>query len=343
MSQPASQRGGVNGGQEARSTALARGRQLTELRRRASGLVLAVTLRDGCGADELRGAPAVAAIACGAHHSLALTADGELYVWGKGQGGVLGLGGSPTYKAGTDVLIPTRVPNPSPSDKSDSDDTVNGIVPNGVAAGYYHSAVIMNELGDLFTWGRGTNGRLCNGETTAVSQPTSTSISGVLRVYLGGAHTIFKVGHRALMACGSNLRGQLGSGSSGGDASTPVAVRLGSSQEVAEASTLESDGGGDQISQSADGPRILSACAGRSHSAALTEEGELYTWGSNGDGELGQGDYTDRSSPTLVLYPYGTNPPSSSAASARYERIACGNRATIAVRRGRRVSFFAPA
>ena len=34
------------------------------------------------------------------------------------------------------MLIPTRVPNPSPSDKSDSDDTVNGIVPNGVAAGY---------------------------------------------------------------------------------------------------------------------------------------------------------------------------------------------------------------
>ena len=153
----------------------------------------------------------VRVIACGAHHSLALTADGELYVGGKGQGGVLGLGGSPTYKAGTDVLIPTRVPNPSPSDKSDSDDTVNGIVPNGVAAGYYHSALIMNEMGDLFTWGRGTNGRLCNGETTAVSQPTSTSISGVLRVYLGGAHTIFKVGHRALMACGSNLRGQLGS------------------------------------------------------------------------------------------------------------------------------------
>ena len=119
-----------------------------------------------------------------------------------------------------------------------------------------------------------------------------------------------------------------------------MAVRLGSSQEVAEASTLESDGGGDQISQSADGPRILSACAGRSHSAALTEEGELYTWGSNGDGELGQGDYTDRSSPTLVLYPYGTNPPSSSAASARYERIACGNRATIAVRRTGEVLAF---
>ena len=62
--------------------------------------------------------------------------------------------------------------------------------------------------------------------------------------------------------------------------------------------------------------------------------------GSNGDGELGQGDYTDRSSPTLVLYPYGTNPPSSSAASARYERIACGNRATIAVRRTGEVLAF---
>ena len=196
----------------------------------------------------------VRVIACGAHHSLALTADGELYVWGKGQGGVSVWEGRRPTRLGR-RLIPTRVPNPSPSDKSDSDDTVNGIVPNGVAAGYYHSALIMNERATSSPGGAAPTAGSATARRRRCRSPPPRRSRACWRVYLGGAHTIFKVGHRALMACGSNLRGQLGSGSSGGDASTPVAVRLGSSQEVAEASTLESDGGGDQISQSADASR----------------------------------------------------------------------------------------
>jgi alpha-tubulin suppressor-like RCC1 family protein len=40
--------------------------------------------------------------------------------------------------------------------------------------------------------------------------------------------------------------------------------------------------------------------AGDSHSLALSWDGRVYSWGSNGHGQLGLGDTLDRASPVLV-------------------------------------------
>jgi alpha-tubulin suppressor-like RCC1 family protein len=45
---------------------------------------------------------------------------------------------------------------------------------------------------------------------------------------------------------------------------------------------------------------VVQIAASEYHSAALTEAGELYTWGAGEDGRLGQGDEEHRLSPTLV-------------------------------------------
>ena len=45
----------------------------------------------------------------------------------------------------------------------------------------------------------------------------------------------------------------------------------------------------------------MAAAAGRSHSAAVTEDGALWTWGYGGNGQLGHGDEEDHLVPTLVL------------------------------------------
>ena len=42
------------------------------------------------------------------------------------------------------------------------------------------------------------------------------------------------------------------------------------------------------------GARIVAAAAGRSHSAAVTEDGALWTWGDGDDGQLGHGDHQSR-------------------------------------------------
>jgi alpha-tubulin suppressor-like RCC1 family protein len=38
------------------------------------------------------------------------------------------------------------------------------------------------------------------------------------------------------------------------------------------------------------------------HSACISQEGYLYTWGSNKNGQLGHKDYNSRTSPKLVSF-----------------------------------------
>jgi E3 ubiquitin-protein ligase HERC2 len=48
------------------------------------------------------------------------------------------------------------------------------------------------------------------------------------------------------------------------------------------------------------GVRIVNISAGCEHSAVISEEGKLYTWGHGDGGRLGHGDSEPHSSPTLV-------------------------------------------
>ena len=45
----------------------------------------------------------------------------------------------------------------------------------------------------------------------------------------------------------------------------------------------------------------MAAAAGSQHSAAVTEDGALWTWGYGSDGQLGHGDHQSRLVPTEVL------------------------------------------
>lgn len=49
-----------------------------------------------------------------------------------------------------------------------------------------------------------------------------------------------------------------------------------------------------------DGLRVAKVFAAEKHFALITADGQLYTWGANGSGQLGQGDRQSREAPTLV-------------------------------------------
>jgi alpha-tubulin suppressor-like RCC1 family protein len=46
--------------------------------------------------------------------------------------------------------------------------------------------------------------------------------------------------------------------------------------------------------------RVTAIAAGGAHCLALTEAGEVYTWGDNGNGQLGLRDTKNRLTPTKV-------------------------------------------
>ena len=90
------------------------------------------------GAEEVFGGSQVRTISCGGVHTLAVTEAGELWAWGQGAQGRLGL------NDGQDRLVPTRV---------DPQHFAHAPI-SAVAAGYYHSAAV-TAGGALYTWGRG--------------------------------------------------------------------------------------------------------------------------------------------------------------------------------------------
>ncbi|MFH9728506.1 RCC1 domain-containing protein [Streptomyces sp. NPDC017254] len=129
--------------------------------------------------------------------------------------------------------------------------------------------------GTVQSWGGNSNGQLGNGTTTAQAFPgTVAGLSGVSQV-AAGVHFAFAVRGGRLLSWGDNAFGQLGNGATESTATTrPVAVQ-----------SLN---------------RVKDVVAGCYHAAALREDGTVWTWGRNTDGQLGIGSTTDQNTPKKV-------------------------------------------
>ncbi|XP_076042940.1 HECT and RLD domain containing E3 ubiquitin ligase 4 isoform X2 [Oratosquilla oratoria] len=141
-------------------------------------------------------------IACGSHHVLALTRDGELYAWGLNNHGQLGLG-----QQGKHILLPTQVK------------VVVGCPVVQVAAGGQHSA-ITTQAGFLLTWGSNKYGQLgVSPEIKATSfrpllVPNLATYSEAVRyVSCGGNHTAVLDSNGKVWTFGHGRYGELGHGS----------------------------------------------------------------------------------------------------------------------------------
>lgn len=135
--------------------------------------------------------------------------------------------------------------------------------------------------GDLYLWGGNNAGQLGDGTITTNSSPTLV-VGGYKFVqaaqataFLNGASSYGIDYTGTLYSWGENIVGQLGSGTLS-DRSSPVAVLGGLTWRA-----VAGGGGG--------------------HVVGLTTDGDVYAWGYNGNGQLGVGDVTNRSSPVLVL------------------------------------------
>jgi alpha-tubulin suppressor-like RCC1 family protein len=91
-------------------------------------------------------------VACGASHTIALTASGELWVWGLNDFGQLGVG----HRA-VSVPFPTRL------------DSVYGHNIRKIACGATHSVLLSDR--NVYTFGDGTHGALGHGNSKSHLQP----------------------------------------------------------------------------------------------------------------------------------------------------------------------------
>lgn len=195
----------------------------------------------------------------GRPHSAALTETGRLFTWGANDFGQLGDGTTINRNKPKEI---TSKFNLLPEETLDS-----------IVLGYYHSAAITSK-GRVFTWGRNTLGEL--GDGSKVDRNIPKDISGsfnlkpeekITSIALGWytSSAITSIGR--IFTWGSSSHGQLGNGSINTSADKPL--------DITEYFALTSN------------ENIISIKLGFTHSAALTSNGMLFTWGSNTYGQLG--------------------------------------------------------
>ena len=142
----------------------------------------------------------VVSVAAGNSHSLALTAEGALFSFGRGAQGQLGHGDRAEQPQPKRVVVLAK----------------ERVV--GVAAGGNHSLALTAE-GALFSFGNGVSGQLGHGNTARQPQPkrvVALAKERVASVAAGGSHSLALTAGGALFSFGNGYFGQLGHGDTAG-------------------------------------------------------------------------------------------------------------------------------
>ena len=212
----------------------------------------------------------VVAIAAGREHSLALTSDGRVYAWGYNYNGQLGTN-SFTYSP-----VPVAVYTGG---------GLSGKTVTAIAAGVDHNLALTSD-GLIFAWGYGYYGELGNNANPASStvpvqvvvQTDALAGRTVTAIAAGFHHSLALTSDGRVFSWGRNDVGQLGLDGLG---STEVPMAVDMSGVLA-------------------GKTVTKIAARYLHTLALTSDGEVYAWGANYDGELGDGSTTNSTVPVAV-------------------------------------------
>lgn len=292
----------------------------------------------GDGTRRMRSAPVVVSglegiveVAAGAAHSCALTRDGSVWCWGAGLRGQLGDGregeaaeasASPVRARGIDDAerlavgdyhtcalrrggrvacwgddAAGQLGDGEPAGGRSAAPVELGLTGvRALAAGAAHTCAITAE--GTRCWGLGSDGQLGNGTTESSSFPDAVrGGEAFVELALGRAHGCARTDRGRVHCWGSDARGQLGDGRGGPE-------RALAPREVTEL-----------------GSTALDLAAGADHTCARVHTDEVYCWGGNGRGQLGDGTLLDAPHPvpgpvsgvevaagdehTCVLHDYG--------------------------------------
>uniref|UniRef100_A0AAQ4P423 HECT and RLD domain containing E3 ubiquitin protein ligase 3 n=1 Tax=Gasterosteus aculeatus aculeatus TaxID=481459 RepID=A0AAQ4P423_GASAC len=220
-------------------------------------------------------------VSSGRSHSVAVNEQGQVFAWGAGEEGQLGLG-----IAEATVRIPRLV-------KRLCEQRISQVM-----CGNQH-CIALSRDGQLFTWGQNTSGQLGlgKGEPSKLFPQPLKSLSGIplAQITAGGDHSFALSLSGAVFGWGKNRAGQLGLNDEQ-DRAVPCHIKFLRSQKVCYIS------------------------CGNEHTAALTKDGGLFTFGEGSWGQLGHGSTNNELLPRRVLELMGTE----------VSQITCGRRHTLA-------------
>lgn len=254
----------------------------------------------------IEGISDVAAIATGISYTVLLTNAGQVYTFGLNDSGELGHGDNEVRNT------PTLIQG------------IDGIT--AVAAGNWHTLLLTAE-GQVYSFGSNDYGQLGRKDNESKSIPKL--ISGlndrITAIAAGARHTVLLTAEGEVYTFGEGRLGQLGHGDNK-NKSVPTLLS-GLQEQITAVSAgafytvlLSEDGQVYTFGEGKNGQlghgnlvnikvptllaglqnRITAITAGGSHTALLTDDGQVYTFGAGRNGELGLGDESARFSPTLL-------------------------------------------
>ena len=136
----------------------------------------------------------ISSISCGGWHSCALTPNGDVYAWGSGRCGQLGLGDWASHR------VPVLVPD------------LCGKGVREIACGSFHTCCLL-ESGSVFSWGCGRDGQLGHGDYGSPRVPTLLkALEGkvILKIVCGEYHSAALSSSGDVWTWGDGAEGQLG-------------------------------------------------------------------------------------------------------------------------------------
>jgi alpha-tubulin suppressor-like RCC1 family protein len=210
-------------------------------------------------------------VSAGEDYTCAITSEGALYCWGEDTNGRLGDGGTETDQS-EPVAVNTA--------------TITGETYfRSISAGDKHACGI-TATGRVYCWGSDANGALGDGggevDALSPSEVNTAVIAGqksFIKVQNGYNFSCGITADRVTYCWGQNDYGQLGNGTTT-PAYSPTAL---------DNSTLPTDA------------VLKDLVVGYRHACGLTDAGLAYCWGSDADGQLGDGGVSaDKSSPSPV-------------------------------------------
>jgi alpha-tubulin suppressor-like RCC1 family protein len=227
-------------------------------------------------------------------HSVGLHADGTVYCWGRNGNGQIGDNTTTTPR-----INPVKVLNGAYSGTMYLGDDSNNKM-TAVALGRLYSMALAAD-GTVYTWGdnncfqlgdnsntqRETPVRVLKGVYSGTTYLGDDSNNKMVAVALGYFHSTALAADGTVYTWGNNDNGRLGDNSII-QKETPVRVLKGA---YIGTTYLGDDGNN----------KIIAVALGGSHSIALAEDGTVYTWGNNSNGQLGDNSTTQRETPVKVL------------------------------------------
>ncbi len=215
------------------------------------------------------------AISSGYEHSCAVDEDGRVFCWGERSEGRLGNGSfidmySPVFADETGEMKDKNIIQVS-------------------TGGRFSCA--LDEDSAVYCWGLNIAGQLGDGSTLQDrNDPMPIDRTGVLKnrkitsISSGSMHTCVIDNAGELFCWGSNDRGQLGAGSGGSS---------GSASEMPDISRVP-------VAVDVGGMKFVSVSAGYDYTCAVEENGNIYCFGNNSKGQLGDGTTVMSNIPVLV-------------------------------------------